>query len=213
MSSGYRGTGALRKYVGTSHSNCRSERFPVTAPTTANDVVKLLHSDHQAVEQWLKRFESIEPGERDADFGEVGADLVRHEVAEEVVVYPALRRDIQGGGNQADARIAEQAEAEELLAKMEKLDPGTAEFIESFKKLRSAVLDHAKAEESEVLPLLTAQASEARRAELGERYRAAKEAAPTHPHPHLPDKPPGNLLAGPIAAIFDKTRDAAPKVA
>jgi iron-sulfur cluster repair protein YtfE (RIC family) len=50
------------------------------------------------------------------------ADLVRHEVAEELVVYPIIRR-APGGEQEAKTRIAEQSEAEELLAEMEKLDP------------------------------------------------------------------------------------------
>ena len=41
---------------------------------------------------------------------------------------------------------------------------------------------------------------------LGQRYEKAKKAAPSHPHPHAPDSPPGNVVLGPIAAVFDKVR-------
>jgi Thiamine pyrophosphate enzyme, N-terminal TPP binding domain len=33
-------------------------------------------------------------------------------------------------------------------------------------------------------------------------------ATPTHPRPRAPDTPPGNRLLGPVAALFDKARDA-----
>jgi hypothetical protein len=36
---------------------------------------------------------------------------------------------------------------------------------------------------------------------------AAKSTAPTRPHPHAPAAPPGNLLAGPVAAVVDRVRD------
>jgi hypothetical protein len=43
---------------------------------------------------------------------------------------------------------------------------------------------------------------------LGERYKQAKAAAPTHPHPHAPDTPPANVVSGPVTALADRVRDA-----
>ena len=106
------------------------------------------------------------------------------------------------------ARIAEQSAAEELLSEMESLDTSSAEFATKFQKLRSEVLAHAEAEESTAFPLLEEATSLEQRQELGERYTKAKESAPTHPHPHSPDTPPGNKLLGPVAAAFDRARDA-----
>jgi hypothetical protein len=37
----------------------------------------------------------------------------------------------------------------------------------------------------------------------------AEKAAPTHPHPQAPSKPPFNLVLGPIATIVDRVKDAA----
>jgi len=50
-------------------------------------------------------------------------------------------------------------------------------------------------------------------ADLAEDYRAeamqaAKKIAPTRPHPRAPDEPPANLLAGGVAAVMDRGRDA-----
>ena len=44
-----------------------------------------------------------------------------------------------------------------------------------------------------------------RSAELGEALAEAKKSAPTHPHPRLPDDPPG--VAGTIAAVVDRVGD------
>lgn len=35
----------------------------------------------------------------------------------------------------------------------------------------------------------------------------AKALAPTRPHPRAPDQPPGNLVAGTMAAVMDRARD------
>jgi len=178
----------------------------------ASDVLVLLDQDHHAAEALLKRFDEIPVSGRAEYFCEVVQTLVGHEVAEELVVYPTIREDAPSGGQVVDARLAEQAEAEELLAEMEKLDPASAAFTSKFQKLRDSVLGHAKAEELTAFELLKNSSTVTRREELGARFQKAKASAPTHPHPHAPDTPPGNKVMGPIAAMFDRARDALHRV-
>ncbi len=180
---------------------------PMTTSSTT-DVVDLLLADHEEAKSLLCRFEQIAPGERADYFCEVVTVLVRHEVAEEHVAYPIIRRAAPGGEEEAETRIAEQSKAEGLLAEMEKLDISTSEFATTFTTLRQSVLDHAASEEASTFPILEqSEDAESLRA-LGGRYVQAKAKAPTHPHPHAPDTPPGNLIMGPMAALFDKARDA-----
>lgn len=174
-----------------------------------SDVVILLKNDHDAAKALLGRFDDVPPAARAEYFCEVVQTLVGHEVAEELVVYPVVRQSGTQGKDIADARLAEQAEAEQLLADMESEDTTAAAFASKFVKLREAVLEHADAEESTAFPLFETATTAAERDELGTRYAKAKENAPTHPHPHAPDTPPGNKLLGPIAALFDRFRDAA----
>ena len=96
---------------------------------------------------------------------------------------------------------------------MESDDPSSAEFTQKFTKLRAAVFAYAEAEESTVIPLLDQSATPEQRQDLGARYIKAEDKAPTHPHPHAADTPPGNKLLGPILAIFDQraTPSIAPK--
>ena len=179
------------------------------AQQISTDIVHALNQDHRMVEDLLGRFESTEPNRRQEYFLAVVHELVRHEVAEEVVVYPTIRSDAPNGDAEADARIKEQAKAEEMLAKMQDMDPMSAEFVAKFEALRSAVLEHAQAEEQHIFPLLQAVEDDETRAKLGAKYERAKATAPTRLHPNAPDTPPGNKLLGPIAALFDKARDAA----
>jgi len=172
------------------------------------DIVELLQQDHEKAKAMLAKITSAAPEARAELFCELVPDLVSHEVAEEIVVYPTIRSDAPDGEAEAEPRLKEQAEAEDLLNQMEKLDPASTEFGASLTKLKDAVLVHASAEEENIFPLLRALNREDAREELGKRYEQAKSMAPTHPHPHAPDTPPGNVLLGPIAAIFDKMRDA-----
>lgn len=173
-----------------------------------SELVALLLADHQEAKRLLDRFDSLPASQRDQAFCEVTYELVRHEVAEEEVVYPALRRYVDGGDDIADMRIAEQSTAEQLLADMEKAGVESPEFSSMFVKLRTDVLAHAEAEERTVFPELTSCIGADDLRQLGRRYETAKKAAPTHPHPHAPDTPPGNILLGPVAAVVDRVRDA-----
>ncbi|HET6964418.1 MAG TPA: hemerythrin domain-containing protein [Acidimicrobiales bacterium] len=183
-----------------------------TAPT-GGDIVSLITADHESLRLSFEALAGAAgPDTGGADraraFAELAEMLVRHEVAEEAVVYPALRK-LAGGDRIADARIAEQAEAEQRLSELERFRPDASEFATTLSQLHSSVVEHAELEQRHVLPLLSEQIPEDRRSEMGQRYTKARASAPTHPHPSAPDTPPGNLVAGPVAALFDRIRDAA----
>jgi hemerythrin superfamily protein len=178
-----------------------------------HDIVTVLLSDHKKVEQMLSRMEEASTAQAGELFWELTNDLVRHEVAEEEIVYPEVRKSVPNGERLADARIKEQSAAEELLAEMEKAGPDDDQFYARFTKLRRAVLEHAEKEETLIFEPLRQALDEKRREQLGQRYEKAKAAAPTHPHPAAPDTPPGNLALGPVAALVDRARDAMHKVA
>ena len=127
-------------------------------------------------------------------------------------MYPAVK-ELPGGADLAKARKGEESEAEKLLATMEDLDPTSQHFIGALADLRAAVLAHAQKEESEVFPLLSAHEPNERLLDLGQKFKGAKLAAPNHPHPHMPSGSTSQRVIGPIAAFFDRTRDAAHSVA
>jgi hemerythrin superfamily protein len=176
--------------------------------TPENNIVSLLAQDHAAVKDRLSEFDLASPESRDELFWTLTDQLVRHEVGEEVVVYPALK-DLPGGSEVVEARLAEEAEAEKLLAAMEKMEPSTDEFMTALRELRSAVLEHARHEETEVFPLLLAHEEAGRLEYLGQKFKGAKLAAPNRPHPHLPSGPMSQKTIGPIAAFFDRMREGA----
>jgi hemerythrin superfamily protein len=176
--------------------------------TPSIDIIDLLLDDHREAENLLRRFDMVNVEERADYFCQVVHELIRHEVAEELVVYPAVRSDSPGGDEEARKRLREQSEAENLLADMESIDATSQEFAAKFLQLRQAVLEHARAEETGAFALLGEAEDSDMRTALGARYEMAKASAPTHPHPHAPDTPPTNKIIGPIVALADKIRDA-----
>jgi hemerythrin superfamily protein len=172
----------------------------------AQGIIGALRRDHQEIRKMLARLETARGKQRRELFQRLVGELIRHEVAEEEILRPVSKRD--AGERIANARIKEESQAEQLLKDMEKLDPDSAEFATKLAKLRRDVERHAEAEETKEFPRVAKKETAERLEQMGRTYEAAKKAAPTRPHPSTPNTPTANLLAGPLAAVMDRTRDA-----
>ncbi|MCB1262001.1 MAG: hypothetical protein KDB33_16680, partial [Acidimicrobiales bacterium] len=69
------------------------------------------------------------------------------------------------------------------------------------------VRHHVTEEEDEYFPMVRAELGRRALQDLGEAMDAARDAAPTHPHPTAPDTPPGNLVIGAAAGVADRVGD------
>jgi hemerythrin superfamily protein len=172
------------------------------------DLVAALLEDHEEVRALFEKVITSTGPQREAMFGELRAELVRHEVAEEEIVRPLTKRYAPDGERIADARVREESEAEGLLKELEKLDIASREWEGLFGKLRTAVLDHAEKEETVEFPKLQGNVDPQELERKAATFEKAKTLAPTHPHPATPNSPAANLALGPLAALIDRTRDA-----
>jgi len=168
-------------------------------------IIEALREDHDELRQLFAQLETA-AGERRRDlFHQLLGELIRHEVSEEEILRPVSKRD--AGEEVASARISEESQAEELLKEMENLDTDSAEFTAKLARLRGEVESHAAAEETQEFPKVAEKESPERLEQMGKIYAAAKKAAPTRPHPSTPNTPVANMLAGPFAAVLDRSRD------
>ncbi|MBG0829172.1 hemerythrin domain-containing protein [Planomonospora sp. ID67723] len=179
--------------------------------TQKMDVIGVLMHDHREVEQMFAELEGL--GVSDTDrrrqlTEQVITELVRHSVAEEAYVYPAVRRLLPGGDALADRELSEHAEAEETMKELERTDVSEARHGVLLNRLMAEIRAHVQEEENELFPKLRAAADEGQLAELGHKVQAIKKIAPTRPHPSAPDTPPGNMMMGPLAGLVDRVRDA-----
>lgn len=172
----------------------------------AQGIIDALRHDHDVIRKMFARLDT-ETGERRRElFQQLLSELVRHEVAEEAILRPVSKRD--AGEAIANARTKEEGRAEELLKEMEKLDPGSAEFTAKLAKLRREVERHAEAEETKEFPRVVKKETAERLEQMGRDYEAVKKAAPTRPHPSMPNTLVVNTVAGQLAAVMDRARDA-----
>src|SRR3954454_18544434 len=178
------------------------------------DVIEILEHDHREVEEMFSELESLRGNDaedarkRRKDLVEqVTIELVRHSVAEEVLVYPAVADKISE--EEAQHAREEHAEAEETMAKLEKLDPDDAEFDEQLSTLMDEIRHHIKDEEGEMFAHMRQTFSSDDLEKMGERVEAFKKVAPTRPHPNVPNEALPRLAAGGVAAVMDRMRDLA----
>jgi hypothetical protein len=94
-----------------------------------------------------------------------------------------------------------------LLSELDAMDPTAERFDAKVTVLMESVRHHVKEEERELFPKVRAGVGRRQLVELGDELRAAKRAAPTHPHPRRPDTPPGNLAVGSAVAVLDRAKD------
>ncbi len=170
------------------------------------DAIEILIAQHDQIKQLFALVESSEGDERQREFDHLRALLAVHETAEEEVIRPITRSSVPNGEAVADARIEEENEAKEVLAKLEKLGTESSEFMPTFLELKKSVLAHAESEEHEEFVGLRSAKTPDELRQMGKRIKIAEKMAPTHPHPSAKSTT-ANYLVGPFAAMVDRVRD------
>ncbi|MEU9556203.1 hemerythrin domain-containing protein [Streptomyces fumanus] len=174
------------------------------------NVIDELTTDHREVAELFGKIEALPSGHKDRKLyaDQVTMELVRHSVAEEAYLYPAVRRHVPGGDAIADKELEEHAEAEQLMKDLERHEPDDPEFDRLVTRLMREIRAHIADEEGNLFPRLREACSPEALNELGDKVRQAKKTAPTRPHPAAPDKPPMNKIVAPGAGLVDRVRDA-----
>jgi len=180
----------------------------------ARDVIEILTEDHREVEEMFGELEALmtagvgtDDERRRTVVDRVTIELVRHAVAEEVVVYPAVKEKVSE--EEAERAKREHAEAEETMKRLERLDPDDASFDDEIRTLMTEIRTHVAEEEGEMFVRMREVMSHDELVSLGKKVEAIKKLAPTRPHPSVPNEPGVRLAAGPVASLFDRLRDLA----
>jgi hemerythrin superfamily protein len=177
------------------------------------DVIEILTHDHREVEQMFAELEPLSRATGDAErsrrrdlLDQVTIELVRHSVAEEAEVYPAVKEKVSDA--EAERAKQEHAEAEQTMKRLEGLRPDDPSFDTELATLMREIREHVAEEEGQMFPHMRQVFSQDELVDLGRRVESVKKMAPTRPHPSAPDEPPGDKLLGPVAGLFDRMRDA-----
>ena len=175
---------------------------------TRMDVVDILTTDHQEMVSLIAQIESTsDPGQRRDLADTVIAEVMRHAVAEEMFVYPAVEEHVPNGTKEVEHDKNEHDEIVRLMKQVEDVDAADPEFMELIRELETKLRHHAKDEESEQFPQLRAHIPAEKLVDLGEKVENAKKLAPTRPHPHAPHSELFHKTIGPGVGMVDRLRD------
>jgi hemerythrin superfamily protein len=180
---------------------------------TQRDVVDLLTADHREVDRIFTQLEQLrgrtdeESLRRKRDLvDEVTIDLVKHSVAEEVSVYPRVEKQVDK--DEAEHAKEEHHEAEETMARLERLEASDPAFDAAVEELIREIRHHVQEEEGRMFAELRATFSRDELVDMATRVETVKKIAPTRPHPMTPNEPGIRMTVGPIASLIDHIRDA-----
>jgi hemerythrin superfamily protein len=173
-----------------------------------HDVIDVLTTDHREAEELI---EQIVAGGEPEPLRELAdsliSELVRHSVAEEMYVYPAMREHLPNGDEAVEHDTSEHKELEALMKELEGADPSSTEFRQTVQEISAALRDHVKDEEQEQFPALRRHVPESMLVELKGKVETAKKIAPTRPHPMAPNAELFHKMVGPGVGLVDRLRD------
>jgi hemerythrin superfamily protein len=175
---------------------------------TGRDVVDVLTSEHRDVTALIGEIWSVKDPMIRRDLTDTAiSELVRHAVAEEMYVYPAMRKYLADGEKAVEHDIEEHKELERAMKDLEGVDVSTTEFDEALRRLESILADHVQDEESEQFPELRLRIPKEELTELAGKVETAEKLAPTRPHPAAPNSELFHKLVGPGVGFVDRLRD------
>ncbi len=178
------------------------------AGSTEPDVVDILTADHREMMELIGQIEGAVDAQRRRDLADtVTAEIMRHAVAEEMFVYPAVEEHVPDGAAEVEHDKREHDEIVALLKQLEDADASEPRFLEVVRELEGQLRHHANDEETDQFPVLRAHIPREKLVALAAKVENAKKVAPTRPHPHAPHSELFHKTVGPGVGMVDRLRD------
>ncbi|GKT45321.1 putative hexaprenyl pyrophosphate synthase, mitochondrial [Colletotrichum spaethianum] len=170
-----------------------------------SDAIK---EDHRELEAYHKHIVTSTDIDEQARFQNLFVwELARHAISEELVIYPALEKEVFDGKALADRDRTEHQAVKEKLYEFQNLDSQDAAFEPTLESLMKDLRRHIKEEEEDDLVRLEEALGSDRSKAMASSFELTKRFTPTRSHPSAPDKPPFETVVGLMAAPLDKLRD------
>lgn len=168
-------------------------------------IVAVQRREHTELEALLRRYEHATVAHKLTLYARILDLVTTHAFAEETVLFPAARQHLGPGGDTLTADIERKHQRiNELLARMEQSAPGDPAFELQAREAFSLLRSDAREEEEVLLVALAEKLDQARMRALGKAWLVVRRTAPNRPHPRIPRRPPGNLLAGLYLTLSDR---------
>lgn len=169
--------------------------------------------DHQELNDMLDELEAAAPDGQPALLRRIWRLAFRHAFAEEAVLWPALRRFVDGS-DALTLQVEEEHQAISTLAvELESMGPADEAWSGTVAAVVQLLRADTRDEEDLLLPRLQDVLDGHALRRLGATWGAVRRVAPTRPHPVVSRRPPGNVLAAVPLSALDRARDGLDAVA
>ena len=172
------------------------------------DAVDILTSDHREMLELLSEIERAHDSTRRRDLADtLIAEIMRHAVAEEMFVYPAVEEHVPDGKAKVEHDKQEHQEIVQVMKQMEDVDASDPSFMELVRQFEAHLRHHVSEEESKQFPQLRAHIPAEKLIDMGQKVQSAKRLAPTRPHPSAPHSELFHKTVGPGVGMVDRLLD------
>lgn len=176
--------------------------------TSSSDVTAILTADHREMRDLLAQVHMTTDPEQRRDLVDTAtAEVMRHAVAEEMHVYPAMEKYLPNGSEEVAHDKQEHDELVQVMKELEGVDAAHPDFIELVKKFEEMLDHHIKDEEDDQFPKLREHLPQEQLEQLGAKVEQAKKLAPTRPHPSAPHSELFHKTVGAGVGMVDRLRD------
>jgi len=177
------------------------------------DLLDVLVDDHREIERLFRALENAPPAgpRRRRLLAPLIVGLVGHLVAEEDLLYPAVRRRLPGGNRDADHGLGAHVLAEELMRGLDHRDTADPEFDVLLGRLIAQTRNHMREEEHDVFPRVRAACTGADLRHWGEVVTAVRRAQ-RRVHPASVVDPAARLGAADLVDLLRATATVRPAV-
>jgi hemerythrin-like domain-containing protein len=172
------------------------------------DFISILTADHEEIMELIGRIEGTTDGGDRRDLADtLIAEIMRHAVAEEMFVYPAIEDQLPEGEGYVERDKDEHDEIVQVMKQLERTDTNAGTFTALVQRLKSKLAYHIASEETQQFPQLRERLSAEDRVAIGREVQNAKKIAPTRPHPHAPHSELFHKTLGTGVGLVDRLRD------
>ncbi len=177
------------------------------------DLWRVMQADHDMVWDLLNQLTggAGSPAGSLKEHRRIAQELVAlesaHEAAEELVIWPVVRRACPDGEDLVFHATEQERQAKRALNELRAIKPGNKDFEECVATVASHARRHINYEQNQVWPRLADHLSDGEADRLARLWADSRLRGPTRPHPHTPPMPGVLASAGYLLARLDRLRD------
>ncbi|MBV8887135.1 MAG: hemerythrin domain-containing protein [Chroococcidiopsidaceae cyanobacterium CP_BM_RX_35] len=135
------------------------------------NIQDVLRMDHTKVNTLFMELNGTDDPQKIQEyFGQIYKDLTAHSLAEEEVVYPAIRPYYEETQDLYD----EQGEIKAMLEEIKAINPSSPEFKNKANQLKDVVMHHVSQEENDVFAKVRANFNDEQSEQLATKFKSAK---------------------------------------